>query len=294
MQEHPAVIRPFTVGCVGVSALKKPQSSSISTLGICALAFFALAIVGALGGLLYKSRARNQTLAAADMQHIQIVATNPEASVDLAQAQLGPTTDPLLKIASRPGDEPVIVARADAVPQEPATEIVAENSKADAAPAEPIADGPSFKPIPPPDSKSSEMGNDLIGEINGQSYTAKKMGSNNLPATPNRPGAKKPEVKKPVVPPQPAKPSTPVAMVPSKPQPAATAQAKPAVPTLPPLPTAGEGKIDFLKAPVYVLNDGRRLRAVLSKETDGQIAIRNEAGTLITFKKSDVKEIIRN
>ena len=141
------------------------------------------------------------------------------------------------------------------------------------------------------------MNNDLVPEINGVSYTTKKLLSNGMdPNNPAKPDANKPGAKKPGAPVKPGTPPKPVAPVtpPAKPMPPKTEPAKSAVPALPSLPFGDSGKVDFSHSPIYVLNDGRRLRALLTRENNGVISIRNEAGVEISFKKSDVKEIVRN
>ncbi len=53
-------------------------------------------------------------------------------------------------------------------------------------------------------------------------------------------------------------------------------------------------KMDLSKVPTYVLNDGRRIRAVAVREFGAVLTIKNEMGTTITVKKSDVKEILKS
>jgi hypothetical protein len=126
--------------------------------------------------------------------------------------------------------------------------------------------------------------NELVPEINGPSYTAKKLASGALDpiGKGGRPGAaplvKKPDAKKPqaLVPPVPAKPVVKQADAPR---------------TI--LSKLDSTKVDFSKAPIYVLNDGRRIRALAVRDNGKEITVKNEAGLDVTFKKSDVKEILR-
>lgn len=277
----------------------KQAEQPISTLALAGVGVFALAIFGGLGGLLYKARAR-----AMPPKPVETVALNrPSKSVEKVKAPMDDSDVVALRIVSKTPANEEHAAPAPIAAQVNEAENVKPQEVAAAAPVEVASnDGANvrvFTPAETPAAAKAEMSDELIPEIKGQSYTMKKALSNGLdPNNPAKPGttpAKKPDTKKPVVPPKtPVTPPPPV--TPAKPPAAAKPEAPkgPAVPALPQLPASGEGKIDFTKAPIYVLNDGRRLRALIVREADGMISIRNEAGMQITFKKSDVKEIVKN
>ena len=282
--------------------MKRTKQEPISNLALGLLALFALATVAGLGLLLHSARrhavavvisqptenrsagVQPVSTGGADNSIMRIVARNSldESGAAVATAEIVQ--------ASRSSAETKTVTVIRETPPEPVSPAAVEP----ATPAVRVADATgNLVPAQP------DMNNDLVPEINGVSYTTKKLLSNGMdPNNPAKADANKPgnAAKKPAAPVKPGTPIKPIAPVtpPAKVPPAKIEPAKPAVPALPALPSSDNGKVDFSHSPIYVLNDGRRLRAILMRETNGVISIRNEAGVEINFKKSDVKEIVKN
>lgn len=276
--------------------MTRAKQEPISNPALGLLALFALATVAALGLLFHAARTR----AVVASGHTGISSTSENRKVAVQSAPVIDADNSILRIAARssPHESGAAVVFTEIVPpvQSAAASKVADVARETpleaAAPAVRVADA-SGNLTPSP----AEMNNDLVPEINGVSYTTKKLLSNGMdPNNPAKPDANKPGAKKPGAPVKPGTPPKPVAPVtpPAKPMPPKTEPAKSAVPALPSLPFGDSGKVDFSHSPIYVLNDGRRLRALLTRENNGVISIRNEAGVEISFKKSDVKEIVRN
>jgi hypothetical protein len=260
---------------------KQPQSSPISNLALFGVAVFAVITLAVLSALLFSL-------------HPQRIALNkptpePEKSVNVS-IKIPAARSPMVSDE----DAPVIRLTAketapDLTPQ--LAVAVAEPELVQPAPQETpaIVEPAPAATIPvAPTSAKKEENNELIPEINGISYTMKKALSNGT--DPSNPG--KPDPARPVKKPDPKKPST---LIPSKPanplKPEPPKVAQPKTPELPPLDSS---KVDFSKAPIYVLNDGRRIRALSVRDNGKEITIKNEAGKDITFKKTDVKEILKS
>ncbi len=233
----------------------KPLPISNAALG--ALVGLAVLTIAILGGLLYFSR------------HRPVAAVAPELPPPPQDSHATLTKYLQKKNAEEKAEEAVViraVARLEEktpeAPIEPPVIVASVEKSAPVQPA-PTFEQPATTPVL---ASASKDNNELIPEITGPSYTAKKAMS--LPAEPKQP-ARRPEARKNVVPPPP----------------------KPPAKVEPPKPPEAK-KLDATKAPVFVLNDGRRIRAVAVQENGATITVKNEAGTEITFKKKDVKEIM--
>jgi hypothetical protein len=260
-------------------ARKARKAASISNLAMAGVLVFAALAIGVLGGLFYSLHKRSTV----EPVLAQTPESPPADRVDVPKTVKADDDGPVIRVVSRSGlleataEAPAQIVAAKYTPTAPESSDSNEASRA-AVPEQVSQGGLDTAGAGVVTSKES---NELIPEINGPSYTAKKAMSNAL--DPNskpagrRPGARPPEPKKPVtVPPVP--PKTPAKIEGPKP------------PALPPMDAR---KVDISKAPVYVLNDGRRIRALMVRENGMTITVKNEAGTDITFKKSDVKQILR-
>lgn len=267
---------------------KIPEPPSISNLALGGVVALFVVTIGVLGGLFYNLRAGRAAALAKTAPLVQVRAAENSAALppEIARQNTPAEDDaPIIRVALKTDDAPPVVEPQLKIetPQAPEREATKTEEQVGFLPASPS----SAAPI-------KEGSNELVPEITGLSYTAKKALSNGGDATgmvkpgDNKPG-KKPEPKKPIPAVPIVPPKTPAKPEPPKTTPPKTDPAKP--PALPPLdPT----KMDFSKAPVYVLNDGRRIRALAVRENGTNITVKNEAGTDITFKKSDVKEILRS
>ncbi|HLX63853.1 MAG TPA: hypothetical protein VKX17_21455 [Planctomycetota bacterium] len=203
---------------------------------------------------------------------------------DVAAANAPLDDAPVIRVAARSIDEsaePLTSNTAPATPIEsaPSTLNPAESTTATAQ-ANSVEEAPPHSAAPLANANSKDS-NELIPELTGPSYTAKKAMSAGAAPSPNKPNGRAPDPKK-----------TPTPLVPPKAPAKADATKMP--PSPPALPPVDKSKMDFSHAPVYILNDGRRIRAVAVRDNGATLSIKNEAGTEITFKKTDVKEIQRN
>lgn len=272
---------------------KRPEAASISNLALAGVATLFIVTTGVLGGLFYSLRSHHAAAVPKVEQPTVIVAAmNPADAVvmqddnapviRLASRKDEPSDAPAEKVAP-PAAEAAPIAAPSTATQPPATE--KEVARVD----EPATALPPASALAAPASATpaKDMSNELIPEIKGTSYTARKALANGGDAyAVNKPPPKKTDAKK--VPPTP-----PTAKVPTKPETPSPTVAKVDPPKAPGLTAAEMAKIDTSKAPVYVLNDGRRLRAVTVREEGMTITIKNEVGATIIFKKADIKEILR-
>lgn len=266
--------------------MRRSKSASISNAAIIGLLGLAVLTVGVLGALLYGMRSRKPAAVAqtepAQPQHSlsRYIAGAPAPA---ASAPTNANEDaPVIRLAARSNADESTTAPVPTVVPAPSTPVLVENAKEPPAiPASTHIEPAALPPTAPPAANSKDS-NELIGEITGPSYTAKKAMSGGA-APNNKPNGRAPDAKKPPVPPVPPK-------TPAKPEPPKTGQP----PGPPPPPPFDRTKMDFSHAPVFVLNDGRRIRAVAVRDNGATLTIKNEAGTDITFKKTDVKEILRS
>lgn len=256
--------------------MPRAEQASISNLALALIGLFACATLGTLGTLVYKVRTRHSVASASPVRQEPNLKSPASSSESENYETFRVAARTPAAVSEVTPDEP-----AAPIPETPAAEV--EAPKIEPSPIK-IADAQgNLTPVQP------AVNDDLIGEITGMSYTTKKLLASgmdpNNPAKPDPKAARKPEPKKPAIAIVP--PKTPVKPEPPK------LPAKPAAPALPPLPTMGDGQLDVSKFPIYVLNDGRRIRALISRELNGMVSVRNEAGTEISFKKTDVKEVIK-
>ncbi len=266
---------------------KRPDPPSISNLALGGVAALFVVTLGVLGGLYYSLRAGRAAALAKSAPSAQLASVENSAlktPIENSPPTVQVENDaPVIRVALKSGDATPIV--------EPQQKLVAQTAAAperESVKTEELAN--SATPLP---AVAKESSNELVPDVTGLSYTAKKALSNGGDASSmvkpgdNRPG-KKPDAKKPI----PAVPVVPP-KTPVKPEPPKAAQPKTEPAKPPGLPAIDPLKIDISKAPVYVLNDGRRIRALAVRENGTNITVKNEVGMDITFKKSDVKEIVR-
>lgn len=270
---------------------KRPEPPSISNLALAGVAALFVVTLGVLGGLYYSLRPHKPPAA---VLPVEIPQASVAAAKPIARETIADENAPVIRVAMRAEEAPAAV---EPKPQTTPIEVPAAAvevpltvqpvaAEKESIPLEEALRGSSAPALP--GAPSMKDSNDLlIPEMKGPSYTAKKAAANGGDAyAGTKPGGngppKKPELKKvipPVPPPPPVPPKAPV---------------KPDAPKPTGLSAAEIAKLDFSKASVYVLRDGRRIKAIMLKDDGTTLTVRNEAGTSISFKKTDVKEILRS
>jgi hypothetical protein len=262
---------------------KIPEPPSISNLALGGVAALFVVTVGVLGGLYYNLRPHKAPVAIVPVESMSVPVV--QVSSTPARDSIADENAPVIRLAVRaeetlPVMEPKVVAEIPAATPEKLASVETVAPATESASLEEALRANS-SPLATASAKDNDL---LIPEMKGPSYTAKKAAANGGDAyAGTKPGgngpSKKPEVKKVIPPLPPVPPKAPV---------------KPDVPKPTGLPAAEIGKLDFSKASVYVLRDGRRIKAIVLKDDGTTLTVRNEVGTAISFKKTDVKEIIRS
>jgi len=264
---------------------KRPEPSSIPNVVLAGVGLLFVGTIGILGGLFYSLRPHKAVVAEVQQAPVEsksnpisaddikmIVAIQDQATSSKMEAARPFEATPVVSVATNSDVAPVV---ASAAPADVKSERVAAVEKPAAVETAPVASTNSIPEKPsasldevlrakaasgPAVAAGSKDMNEMVPELKGPSYTAKKAQANGGDAyAVNKPPAKKPEVKK----------------------------------VVPPVPPPAAKQPDAAKPPVYVLKDGRRLRAISVKEDGMSITVKTDAGASVTFKKTDVKEIVR-